>query len=528
MTGTKSNLREFIQVKDRPKVIFGGADKGITRGYGKISNGLVTFTKLAYVKGLEHNLISISQLCDLDYDISFHKDECLINKSSDQEVILTDTRFIWIFFLRKKSETLNVFKTFVKQIQNELNSFVVRIRSDHGTEFQSECMTKFCEKLEIQQEFSSPRTPQQNGIVERKNRTLIEAGKTMLSDSSLPKYFWAETINTACHVLNRASINKRLNKTPYELMKDRKPNLVYFRIFGCRCFVLNNEKTYLTKFAEKFYEAIFVGYSNNSKAYRVYNLRNQVVEESVHVIFDESSMYCNDKPGTSDTTEEDLKLKELSIEDSVPASQSIQDGVNIVEEELAQEQPEEETQQQDEVVQRENVILPVAVRHLRDHPRKLIIGDAAHGVTTRSRQHNTVMYSSFLSQTEPKKFEEANIDPFWIGAIQEELNQFKRCKVWKLVPRPDDCNIIGTKWIYRNKLDENGVIVRNKAILVAKGYRQEDGINFDQTFAPMSRLETIRLFLTYAAYKGFKVSQMDVNSTFLNGNLKERVYVEQP
>ncbi|KAK8954855.1 hypothetical protein KSP39_PZI002166 [Platanthera zijinensis] len=129
---------------------------------------------------------------------------------------------------------------------------------------------------------------------------------------------------------------------------------------------------------------------------------------------------------------------------------------------------------------------------------------------------------------EPKKFEEAIQDQHWIDAMQEELNQFRRCKVWELVPKPRGHNIIGTKWIYRNKLDESGIIVKNKARLVAKGYRQEEGIDFDQTFAPVVRLEAIRMFLAYAAYQDFKVYQMDVKSAFLNGDLKEEVYVEQP
>ncbi|KAK8916909.1 hypothetical protein KSP39_PZI022417 [Platanthera zijinensis] len=129
---------------------------------------------------------------------------------------------------------------------------------------------------------------------------------------------------------------------------------------------------------------------------------------------------------------------------------------------------------------------------------------------------------------EPKKFEEAIQDQYWIDAMQEELNQFRRCNVWELVPKPRGHNIIGTKWIYRNKLDESGIIVKNKSRLVAKGYRQEEGIDFDQTFAPVARLEAIRIFLAYAAYQDFKVYQMDVKSAFLNGDLKEEVYVEQP
>ena len=138
------------------------------------------------------------------------------------------------------------------------------------------------------------------------------------------------------------------------------------------------------------------------------------------------------------------------------------------------------------------------------------------------------MFSCFLSQEEPETIEDALTDPDWIEAMQEELHQFERNEVWNLVPRPTHQNVIGTKWVFRNKVNEDGSVVRNKARLVAKGYCQEEGIDFDETFAPVARLKAIRIFLAYAAYKNFKVFQMDVKSAFLNGKLEEEVYVEQP
>ena len=123
---------------------------------------------------------------------------------------------------------------------------------------------------------------------------------------------------------------------------------------------------------------------------------------------------------------------------------------------------------------------------------------------------------------------DALVDPDWVLPMQEELNQFEALKVWRLVPKPQDKSIIGTKWIFKNKKDENGVIVRNKARLVAKGYRQQEGIDYDQTFAPVARIEAIRMFLAYATYNDFTVFQMDVKTAFLYGKLKEEVYVSQP
>ena len=127
---------------------------------------------------------------------------------------------------------------------------------------------------------------------------------------------------------------------------------------------------------------------------------------------------------------------------------------------------------------------------------------------------------------ELKKIEEALHDPNWMNSMQEELTQFERNKVWKLVPKLEGKSVIGTRWVFRNNLDEHGNITRNKARLVAQGYKQEEGIDYDETFAPVARLESIRIFLAYAAYKGFKVYQMDVKSAFLNGKLQEEVYVK--
>ncbi|KAL8126391.1 hypothetical protein AgCh_013619 [Apium graveolens] len=157
-----------------------------------------------------------------------------------------------------------------------------------------------------------------------------------------------------------------------------------------------------------------------------------------------------------------------------------------------------------------------------------IIGDHNAEVRTRSATANECLHACFLSQVEPKKTEEALLDTDWISAMQEELNQYERNKVWKLIPAPKNRSIIGTKWVFRNKMDENGIVTINKARLVVKGYSQEEGIDYDETFAPVARLEAIRIFLAFAAHSNFKVYQMDVKSTFLNGELEEEVYVQQP
>jgi len=156
-----------------------------------------------------------------------------------------------------------------------------------------------------------------------------------------------------------------------------------------------------------------------------------------------------------------------------------------------------------------------------------IIGDIEQGVSTR-RKLAFIQHVAFVSQIEPKNVNDALCDSNWVVVMQDELNQFTKNDVWSLVPKIDETNVIGTKWVFRNKMDENGNIVRNKARLVAKGYNQEEGIDFDETYALVARLEAVWLLLAYACMYNFKLSQMDVKSSFLNGFLNEEVYVSQP
>jgi hypothetical protein len=164
----------------------------------------------------------------------------------------------------------------------------------------------------------------------------------------------------------------------------------------------------------------------------------------------------------------------------------------------------------------------------RDHPLDTIIGDISKGVQTRSRLASFCEHFSFVSFIEPKKIEEALRDVDWVNAMHEELNNFIRKQVWELVERPKNHNVIGTKWVFRNKQDQDGIVVRNKARLVAQGYTQVKGLDFGETYAPVARLETIRILLAYACAHNIKLYKMDVKSVFLNGYINKEVYVEQP
>ncbi|GJW06814.1 putative ribonuclease H-like domain-containing protein [Tanacetum coccineum] len=201
-------------------------------------------------------------------------------------LVVTDdySRFSWVFFLATKDETSGILKTFITGIENQINHKVKIIRCDNGTKFKNNDMNQFCGMKGIKREFSVARTPQQNRVAERKNRTLIEAARTMLADSLLPTTFWAEAVSTACYVQNRVLVTKPHNKTPYELLHGRPPSISFMRPFGCPVTILNTLDP-LGKFDEKADEGFFIGYSINSKAFRVFNTRTRKVKENLHINF---------------------------------------------------------------------------------------------------------------------------------------------------------------------------------------------------------------------------------------------------
>ncbi|GJX55518.1 retrovirus-related pol polyprotein from transposon TNT 1-94 [Tanacetum coccineum] len=391
--------------------------------------------------------------------------------------------------LATKDETSGILKSFITEVENLVDKKVKIIRCDNGTEFKNRVMGEFCEKKGIKKEFSVARTPQQNGVAKRINMTLIEAARTMLADSKLPTTFWAEAVNIAYYVQNRVLVVKPHNKTPYELFRGRTLALSFMRPFGCHVTILNT-LDYLGKFDGKSDEGFFIGYSMNSKAFRVYNIRTRKVEENLHIRF------LEDKPiivGDGPKWLFDIDVQSMNYVPVVAGTNS-NDFVEI---------------DMSNITTTYLVPSTLNTRIHKDHSLDHVIGDVQSG-------------------EEPKKVIQALKDPSWIEAMQEELLQFKLQQVWTLVDLPHGKRAIGTKWVYRNKKDERGIVIRNKARLVAQGYTQEEGIDYDEVFAPVARIEAIRLFLAYASFKDFVVYHMDVKSAFLYGKIEEEVYVCQP
>nr|GEV23031.1 retrovirus-related Pol polyprotein from transposon TNT 1-94 [Tanacetum cinerariifolium] len=370
---------------------------------------------------------------------------------------------------------------------NDLFVFDDRVRTDNGTEFKNKTLAKFFDEFGITQQFFAARTPQQNGVVERGNRTLVDAARTMLTFANLPLFLWAEAIATACFIQNCLIIHKRFDKTPYELMNKRKPNIKFFHVFGCRCYLLNNRED-VGKLKEKGDIGVFVGLEEVA----VPSSNTQSISNNMIPNVDEASISHN-------------MFNERLENAYFDASTSFHDSSNV--HTFYQPYPREK-------------------KWTKDHPLHKIIGDPKSSVRTKGQLANSCLFSCLLSSIEPANMAILrNAD--WVSAMQEELDQFARLKVSRLVPRPKGKTIIKTKWIFKNKKDESSLVIQNKARLVTVGYSQQEGIEYDEMFTPVSRIEAIRLFLAYAAHKKFIIFQMDVKTTFLNGILKEEVYVGQ-
>ena len=439
-------------------------------------------------------------------------------------VVVDDfSRFTWVEFLREKSQACEVFKTLSKRLMTEKGMNIIRIRTDHGKEFENQSFDELCDAHGIKHEFSAPKTPQQNGVVERKNRTLQKMARSMLHGRNVPKKFWAEAVATACYIVNRVYLRPKTEATPYQLWKGRKPSISYFHTFGCVVHILN-DRSQLHKFDSKSDEGLFLGYSNNSRAYRVYNKRTQKIIESANVIFDDGMKTHSN----AQSDDEDAQLPTTSSE-KVVGEPSISIDISVERPSDVQTSEEQQTEDQSESSEQQSVRGgPRAQKH---HSTDDIIGNVNDERMTRRKQINfkdLVGLNCFVANYEPKNVEEALLDEFWIAAMQDELLQFHRNDVWTLVKQPEGVNVIGTKWIFKNKTDEFGNTVRNKARLVAQGYSQIEGMDYDETFAPVARIESVRLLLSISCSLKIKLFQMDVKTAFLNGIIKEDIYVAQP
>lgn len=428
-----------------------------------------------------------SDVCDL------HSTPSIGGKKYFVTFIDDFSRYCYVYLLHSKDETLDKFKVYKSEAELHCETFIKCLRSDRGGEYYN---SLYFESTGIVHETTAPYTPQQNGVAERKNRTLTEMVNAMLSNSGLSKGFWGEALLTACHILNRVP-TKRNKKTPYELWKKRKPNLNYLKVWGCRAIVKVPEPK-RKKLGERGIECIFIGYAQNSKAYRFMVIEpndlisvNTVIE-SRDAIFDETRFSTIPRPNEGITTSNQVQETQQNNEEEIP--------------EL-----------------RRSKRIRKAKTYGPDFHMFLVEG-------TRDSVNSQVSYN-FNMEDDPQTYEEAMKSQdvaFWKEAIQEEMDSIMGNNTWILVDLPPGSKPIGCKWIFKKKLRVDGTIDKFKARLVAKGFKQRYGIDYFDTYAPVARIATIRLLIALASIYNLVIHQMDVKTAFLNGELEEEVYMEQP
>ncbi|GJY74634.1 putative ribonuclease H-like domain-containing protein [Tanacetum coccineum] len=615
ITGNKSYLIDYEEINGG-FVAFGGNSKGgiITRK-GKIRTGKLDFEAVYFVKELKFNLFSVSQMCDKNNSVLFTDTEsvvlspdfkltdeshvllkvprkdnmysvdlknvipqggltCLFAKATSDESNLGHRRLVHVNFttmnklvrgnlvrgLPSKLFEINQTCVACQKGKQHIASYlrVKVIRCDNRTEFKNRVMNQLFEMKVINRKFSVAGTPQQNGVVERKNRTLIEVVRTMLADSKLPTTFWAEAVNTACYVQNKVLVIKPHNKAPWELFLGKKHTLSFMRPFGCPVTILNTID-HLGKFDGKADEGFFVGYSTNSKAFRVFNIRTRIVEENLHVQFSETTpniagsgpnwlfdidaltKSMNYKPvvtgnqsnGNAGTKACDdagkARVKTIPGKDYIllplwpqdlQFSSSSKDSPDARFKPLGEEEKKdaEDSKNKDSKVPKDNVVDENIVYGCADDPNmpnleEIVYSDDDEDNDAEAKMNNlnTFMRVSPIPTTRLHK--DHPLEQI-IGDIHS-APQTKR--MTKSVTEHEP-----------KKKEERGIVIRNKARLVAQGYTQEEGIDYDEVFSLVAKIEAIRLFLAYASYKDFMVYQMDVKSAFLYGKIENEVYVCQP
>nr|GEY47142.1 retrovirus-related Pol polyprotein from transposon TNT 1-94 [Tanacetum cinerariifolium] len=349
---------------------------------------------------------------------------------------------------------------------------------------------EFYPSKRIKREYSNARTPQQNGVTVRKNRTIIEAARTMLANSFLPNTFWAEAVSIVCYVLNRVLVTKPQNMTSYELITGPKEAN---NSAGTQDTIRAGKSKMEAKHVQKYYVLpLWSFYTSTVKSLEAKNRDEKIIGDT-----------------SSKTDKEPIHQAILEELESLKRQEKV--AVDVA----------------------ETLRKTCARIQTRSKVNKSLGAHAFVSYIQKQRRNNHkdfqhCLFACFLSQIEPKKISQALEDKSWVDAMQEELLQFKTQQVWILVDLPFGKKVIGTKWVYNNKKNERGVVVRNKARLVYQGHRQEEKIDYDEVFTPMASIEAIKIFLAFASYMGFIVYQMDKKSAFLYGKIYKEVYVSQP
>lgn len=409
------------------------------------------------------------------------------------------SRRCWVYPIKKKSDVFEVFKVYKARVELDSGMKIKCLRTDNGGEYTGDEFDLFCRQEGIKRQFTTAYTPQQNGVAERMNRTLLERARAMLATASLEKLFWAEAVNTACYVINRSPSTAVELKTPMEMWTGKPINYSDLHIFGSPVYVMYNSQE-TTKLDPKSRKCLFLGYADGVKGYRLWDPTAHKVVVSRDVVFMEDKIQENEE-GDSTTRETTSIQMEKEVQSNDSSEAAPQHEVNETNESQAP-----------------------ATRTLNRERRR-------PGWHSDYVMESNVAYCLLTEEGEPSTLQEALNNPdasFWKEAMQEEIEALHKNNTWELVPLPGGRKPIGNKWVYKIKRNGDDQVERYRARLVVKGYAQKEGIDFSEIFSPVVGMATVRVVLAMCATYDLHLEQLDVKTAFLHGNLEEEIYMLQP
>ena len=423
------------------------------------------------------------------------------------------SRKVWVYLLKNKSECLEKFKVWKTLVENQTNLKIKSLRTDNGLEFVNQEFNDLCAKYGIQRHKTVKNTPQQNGVAERMNRTLLNKVRCLMIESGLSKPYWGEALYNACYLINRSPSRVNEFMTPEEKWSSKKPSLNHIRTFGCVAYVHNVDD----KLGKRSIKCVFLGYPDGVKGYRLLSLETYKIITSRDVIFNENvfpfkrnekGISCDDAGQQAYSSRTQIEVQSADTGDS-----SVESGTE--ERDFAEGDQEEDL---------------TSYQLARDRSRREIKMPARYV----EAEADIIAYALAVmsKQTEPRDYKEAigsKQSQFWKQAMIEEISSLKKNQTWVLVPKPEKQKVIGCKWVFKVK---DGISQtdpkRFKARLVAKGFTQVEGIDYAEIFSPVIKMKTIRMMLALAVQNDWEIEQMDVKTTFLNGRLEETIYMTQP
>jgi transposase InsO family protein len=450
------------------------------------------------------------------------------------------SRYGYIYLMRHKSESFEKFKEFKNEVENQLDRKIKALRSDRGGEYLSHEFGDYLKEYGIVPQLTPPGTPQWNGVSERRNRTLLDMVRSMMSQADLPKSFWGFALETAAFTLNRVP-SKSVEKTPYETWFGRKPSMSFLKIWGCEAYV---KRLMSDKLGPKSDKCYFVGYPKETKGYYFYNRSENKIVVARYGVFLEKEFLSKRSSGSDVVIEEiheppqdEPQVGNLAIPNVVPNEVVAEPVPQAVVEEVHEHAPSIEDSN---ISQADSVQGTQTFEAQESDPQVVVeqVQETQAPILRRStrERHQPTRYLGLhdvlvIANDEPLSIKDMMKKPDskeWLKAMESEMQSMYDNKVWTLVDLPDGVKPVENKWIFKRKVDIDGNLTVYKARLVAKGYRQVHGIDYEETFSPVVMFKSIRIMLAIAAFYDYEIWQMDVKTAFLNGNLEEDVYMTQP